>query len=130
MSKNVTKMTKFVWTEAKLKAAGAIARGEQRLEEIATSLGISRRTIERWQKHPDFQSKIDEIIQDIDLAQKGERIKIAKKVIRQKLGQENLSDKDLLDWLRYVGEEIGDYSESTVLKILWGGDDKKDGKDA
>jgi hypothetical protein len=125
MSVNSRKKTKFVWDETKLKAAELIAKGENR-QGIAKQLSISDRTLRRWAGHPDFQQKIDEIIAEIDIAQKGERIKIAKKVIRQKLNQKNLSDKDLLDWLKYVGEEIGDYSEVTTLKIIWAGDDKKD----
>lgn len=111
MAESSRKKAGFVWDEVKLKLAEAVAKGDRSLNEVLTEFKIPERTFYRWKKHPEFQQKIDEIIADIDIAQKAERIKIAKKVIRQKLEQDKdkLSSKDLLDWLKYVGEEVGDY---------------------
>jgi len=119
MSQHVSKKAVFVWDEVKQKIAEAVAKGDRPLKDILTEFKINERMFYRWKKHPDFQRKIDEIIQDIDIAQKSERIKIAKRVIRQKLEQDagNLSKKDLLDWLKYVGEELGDYSEHKDINI-------------
>ncbi len=110
-------MAKFVWDETKRKAAELQARGELQ-QSIAKELNVSDRTLRRWAEHPDFQRKVDEIISDIDIAQKAERIKIAKKVIRQKIEQDKdrLSNKDLLDWLKYIGEETGDYEPAQKIK--------------
>lgn len=72
---------------------------------------ISDRTLRRWAEHPEFQKKVDEIIADIDIAQKAEHIKIAKKVIQAKMKDvdpEKWTKKDLLEWLQYIGEEVGD----------------------
>lgn len=119
MAENGRKKTKFVWDDVKLKVAEAIAKGDRSLNEILTECGVSERTVYRWKKHPEFQRKVDEIIQDIDIAQKAERIKIAKKVIKQKLEHDKnkLSNKDILDWLKYVGEEVGDYEPKQHIKI-------------
>lgn len=117
MAKNGKKKAQFVWNETKLKAAAALAKGDKTDEGILPDLGVSKRTLSRWKKHPDFQRKVDEIIADIDIAMKSERIQIAKKVIKQKLQNESdLSSKDLLDWLKYVGEEVGDYEPTQKIK--------------
>lgn len=119
MSENRRKKTEFVWDDVKLKAAEGMARGDNR-QSLAETLNTTDRTLRRWAEHPDFQRKIDEIIQDIDIAQKSERIKIAKKVIRAKMKDEdpeNWTKKDLLEWLKYVGEETGDYEPAKKLNI-------------
>lgn len=119
MSEKVSKKAVFVWDEVKQKVAEAIAKGDRSVKDILTEFKITDRVYYTWKKHPEFQRKIDEILQDIDIAQKSERIKIAKKVIRQKLENDakDLSKKDLLDWLKYVGEEIGDFSEHKEINI-------------
>lgn len=132
MSKEVAKKTDFVWDEKKLNVAEAIAKGDRTQNQIATEFGITARTIQRWAEYPEFQRKIDEIIQDIDIAQKSERIKIAKKEIRRVLKKLDLNEdhptsRDLVALLKYVGEEIGDYTENKTLKIIWEGEKKEDG---
>jgi hypothetical protein len=119
MKETARKQKGFEWDERKQKAAEAIAKGDRSVKEILAEFKITEAMFYRWKKHPEFQRKIDEIIQDIDIAQKSERIRIAKKVIRQKMEQDahNLSKKDLLDWLKYVGEEMGDYSEHKDINI-------------
>lgn len=121
MSEISRKKTGFDWDEVRLKAAELIAKGENR-ESIAKSLGIADRTIRRWGEHPEFRRKIDEIIQDIDIAQKAERIKIAKKEIqrvrkRLELDEDHPTSRDLVALLRYVGEEIGDFEPKRKLEI-------------
>lgn len=131
MSENVTKKTGFVWDEKKIKVAGAMAKGDRTQNQIATEFGITPRTIQRWAEHPEFQRQIDEIIQDIDIAQKSERIKIAKKEIKRilkklELNEDRPTSRDLVALLKYVGEEIGDYTESKTIKLIWADEDKKD----
>lgn len=116
MSKKGQKMSAFVWNETKLKAAEGIARDENK-DGLCARLGFARRTLTRWQQHPDFQLKISAIILEIDITQKSERIKIAKAVIEKKLkdakdADSDPSSKDLLEWMKYVGSEVGDYTPS------------------
>lgn len=116
MSKKGQKMSVFVWNETKLKAAEGIARDENK-DGLCARLGFARRTLTRWQQHPDFQLKISGIILEIDITQKSERIKIAKAVIEKKLkdaedAESDPSSKDLLEWMKYVGSEVGDYTPS------------------
>ena len=121
MSGNVANLSNFVWNETRLLAAQAIARGEKR-QQAANKLGVSPRTVERWQKHPDFQLKISSMVLEIDITQKSERIKIAKGVIEDILKAANDNNelptgKDLIEWLKYVGTEMGDYAPSKKITL-------------
>jgi len=130
MTENSQKKAEFVWDDVKLKAAEGIARGDNR-QSLAISLGTSDRTVRRWAEHQEFQRKVDEIVQDIDIAQKSERIKIAKKEIKRvlkrlELNEDRPGSRDLVALLRFVGDEVGDLQEHKVLKIIW--DEKDDDK--
>lgn len=111
----------FQWDEIKEKAAEAVAKGELSQERISSDLGIGVSTLKRWMKENIFQRKIDEIIQDIDVAQKSERIKIAKKEIKRivkrlELNEDKPGSRDLVALLKYVGEETGDYEPTQKVK--------------
>lgn len=114
MSQSVRKMRKFVIDEVMLKVATAVAKGDRALSDILTEFKVNERTFYRWKKHPEYQLKIDEIIADIDIAQKAERIKIAKKEIKRVIkklesNEDKPTSRDLVALLKYVGEELGDY---------------------
>jgi len=107
MPENVRKKTFFHWNEQKIKAVESIAKGESQ-QRIAENLGLSERTLRRWSKNPEFKLKVDTIILDMETLCKEERIKIAKAAIRQILEHgmsDNVSSKDLLDWLKYARDE-------------------------
>jgi|GEM_PF-5881179 len=129
-------MAKFVMDELKLKLAEAVAKGDRPLSEVLTKLDITERTFYRWKLHPEFQRKIDEIIADIDIAQKSERIKIAKKEIKRilkrlELNEDKPGSRDLVSLLKYVGEEIGDYTEAgKTIKIIWDDPEKEEHNDS
>ena len=130
MSENSSKKAKFVIDEVKLKLAEAVAKGDRPLSEVLTEFGVTERTFYRWKKHPEFQRKIDEIIQDIDIAQKSERIKIAKKEIKRVLKRLDLNEdhptsRDLVALLRFVGDEVGDLQEHKTIRIIWDESEKE-----
>jgi hypothetical protein len=114
MSENVRKKTVFNWNETKIKAVESIAKGESQ-QHIAESLGLSERTLRRWSQNPEFKLKVDTIILDMETFTKNERMKIANAAVRQILKKgmsDNVSTKDLLDWLRYAREEC----EGTICR--------------
>lgn len=130
MTQTGSKRSQFVWDETKLKAAEAVAKGDCTQNQIVTELGVSRRTLIRWAEHPEFQTKVNEIIADIDIAQKAERIKIAKKeikrvIMRLDLNEDKPTSRDLVALLKFVAEEVGDYSEHKTIKFIW--DDTDEG---
>jgi hypothetical protein len=74
MSQNVTK---FEWNAKREEAALLVAQDRLSDEEIAKSVGVERRTLARWKLHPDFQSRVEKIIEEI-------RAKLVAKGIREK----------------------------------------------
>ncbi len=121
MSEKVRKKAVFVWDEQKLNVAEAIAKGNGSVKEILTSCGITERIYYKWKKHPEFQLRINEIIADIDISLKAERIKIAKAeikrvVARLKENEDKPGSRDLVALLKFVGEEVGDYEPVQKVK--------------
>jgi hypothetical protein len=119
MTKKGKKKARFVLDEVKLKAATALARGDKTDDQILPDLGISKRTLSRWKEHPDFQLKIAEIIADIDITMKAERIKIVKKEITRvlkklELNEDKSTSRDLVALLKFVAEET---AGEPVLRI-------------
>lgn len=98
-------MTDFQWTKNKELAAFALAEGQTR-KEAAVTANISESTIYRLLTVPEFSAEVDRLSLMIDIASKAERLRLARRVVRQKLDQEVLSDKDLLDWLKFAREEV------------------------
>lgn len=120
MSEKDRKKTDFVWDETRHKAAEGIARGENR-QLLAKSLNTTDRTLRRWVEHPEFQRKIDEIIQDIDITLKKNRLKIIKQEIKRViarlgLNQDNPTSRDLVALIKLAGEELGDYEPIQRIK--------------
>lgn len=103
-------MSDFEWTEARQKAAMTLAAGYTR-KQAAQDAGVDDRTIYRWLDVPEFSEEVDRLTLMTGIALRSERIKIAKRVVRQKAAEELKeieTTKDLLDWLKYAqGETDG-----------------------
>lgn len=94
-------MSVFQWSEKSEKAAIALANGET--QEVAADIaGVSDRTIRRWLDETEFSEEVDRLTFLTGVAQKAERLRLAKRVIKQ-LGIK--TEKDLLDWLKYMQSE-------------------------
>lgn len=97
-------MADFRWTESAEKAAIALASGETR-ERAAAIAEIGERTLYRWLQLSEFMEEVDRLTFLTGIAHKAERLRLAKRVIAN-LGTR--TDKDLLDWLKYIqGETDG-----------------------
>jgi hypothetical protein len=99
------KISGFEWNKKREIAAFSLATGETR-KEASVIAGISEKTIYNWLADPEFSAEVDRLSLMIDIASKAERLRLARRVVRQKLDQEVLSDKDLLDWLKFAREEV------------------------
>jgi transcriptional regulator with XRE-family HTH domain len=105
----------FEWNSKREKAAIMLAEGFT-IIETAQQIGVSKRTINRWNRNIEFSTEVDRLTLMTGIATKAERLKIAKKVIKQKLDRENLSREDLLSWLKYAqGETDGIKLDLTTL---------------
>ena len=57
-------MVKFWhWTKKRTRAAQLVAEDQLTDDEIASELGISRRSLACWKKHSDFASRVGEIVE-------------------------------------------------------------------
>ncbi len=108
----------FRWTRKRVQAAMSLAEG-QSINEAAKEAGISERTLYRWRHDIDFGAEVDRLSLMLGIAIKAERVRIAKRAVRQMVREELdpdtgkyisivHTDRDLLDWLKYVqGETEG-----------------------
>lgn len=81
-------------------------------------MNLSPHTIARWWRDDAFRNLVDELTVATGIAQKAERLRIAKQVVRQKMMTERWSKKDLLDWLKFAREEMSDSSPVTNVNLL------------
>ena len=81
--------------------------GGDKPEKAADIAGVSERTIYRWLENPEFKAMVDEITVKSELATVGGRLRVAYRVAQGRmLNSIPKSDKDLLDWLKYIQTEM------------------------
>lgn len=99
-------MSDFHWTPKREQAALALARGHTRAE-AAENARVAERTIYRWQNDPDFAAEVDRLSLMIGIASRAERLRIAQRVIRQKVKADGSfrTGRDLLEWLKFAQSE-------------------------
>ncbi len=98
-------MSDFKWTRKRDKAALLLADGYTQ-GEVATQVGVTRRTIERWCANEVFDCEVDRLTLMTGIAAKAERLKIAKRAIRQSVIEAGVkTKKDILDWVKYAQSE-------------------------
>ncbi len=96
----------FRWTRTREKAALALANGSTR-HEAAETAGVTERTIYKWLDTDEFAAEVDRLSLMTDIAGRAERLRIAKRVVRQRLQADGVyvTDKDLLEWLKFAQSE-------------------------
>lgn len=106
---SVLKPSVFVWTQKKSQAALSLAEGKTQAE-VGKEADVTDRTIRRWLQEPEFAAEVDRLTLMVGIASRAERLRIAKRVVRQFLHNQGyvVTDKDLLDWLKFAqGETDG-----------------------
>lgn len=81
---------KFQWTRARVKAALLCAEDDLTEEQIATSVGVNRKTLYDWRMNADFQTRVKQHIAELEAAVL--KFAIAKK--RNRVARQNA------DWMR------------------------------
>jgi hypothetical protein len=95
----------FRWTTSRTRAALALAAGKTR-KEAAEEAEVSERSVYSWLDDPDFAAEVDRLSVMTDVASRAERLRIAKRVVRQFVKDEKITtEKDLLDWLKFAQSE-------------------------
>ncbi len=106
MSKlNVVKTSVFQWTPGKAAAAMMLAEGYT-FKAVAKEIGKTERTLFRWNNDIEFSAEVDRLTLMVGISSRAERLRLAKRVIRQQdHGGILVTDKDLLDWLKFAQSE-------------------------
>lgn len=86
------------------------------IEETAEAIGAGKRTVARWKTNPEFDQEVDRLSLMVGVANRAERMKIAKRMIRKLATKQVPTHKDLLEWLKYAqGETDGVKLDLTAL---------------
>ncbi len=101
---NARTVSTFEWTPKREKAAIALANGHTQ-KESADIAEVNEKTIRRWLAEPEFIEEVDRLSLMTDIAARAERLRIAKRIIRQLQDSLVPTEKDLLDWLKYAQSE-------------------------
>jgi hypothetical protein len=104
------------WDQKKRDIAAALAEGK-RPGNVALEFGLSEGYIRRLKQNKDFMSYVDELTMTLGLATAAERVRIAKAMIEKKLEDGLASKKDVLEWMRYLGEETGHLNAQGSVNI-------------
>lgn len=115
----------FEWTKSRTKAALALAEGKTQAE-AGSDADVSDRTIRTWLQHPEFSAEVDRLSLMTGIASRAERLRLAKRAIRQKTDNAGklTTDKDLLDWLKFAQSETdGIKLDIAKLAAALGADD-------
>ena len=97
-------MAKFKWTKKKSAVAILLADGFT-IAETSNKTGVPTRTIDYWKSNIEFQTEVDRLSLMVGMANKGERLRLAKKIIRQFAEKQHPTQKDLLEWVKYAQSE-------------------------
>jgi hypothetical protein len=97
--------TQFHWSSKRHKAALALAEGQSQ-QAVAEATGVCRKTICNWLCVTAFAAEVDRLSCMIDVSSRAERLRMAMRVVKAKT-KDGIpqSDKDVLDWLKYVQSE-------------------------
>jgi hypothetical protein len=91
----------FKWTKKRSEAAIMLSLGHT-VEETAAKVKVAERTLYNWKGEDEFAEEVDRLSLMTDIAGRAERLRIAKRMIRN-MGYN--SKKDLLEWLKYAQSE-------------------------
>lgn len=96
----------FRWTKKREKVATALAQGYT-VAEAAEQAKVTERTVYYWRNNLEFQTEVDRLSLMTGIAARGERLRIAMRVIRQKTREDGRlrTGRDLLDWLKFAQSE-------------------------
>ena len=98
--------TQFHWSSKRAKAALALAEGQSQ-QAVAEATGVCRKTICNWLCVAEFVEEVDRLSCMIDISSRAERLRMAMRVVRQKVRADGTveTDRDVLDWLKFAQSE-------------------------
>lgn len=104
-SEKFPEVSPWTWNEQRSQAAIKLASGYT-WQATADEVGVDKRTITNWMQRPEFAAEVDRLSLMVDVASRAERLRIAMRAVRQRVGEEEIkTDKDILDWLKFAQSE-------------------------
>ena len=98
-------MSQFQWTPKRSAVAVLLADGLTQTA-AAAQVHVTRETVSRWMADDDFAIEVDRLTLMMGIAGRAERLRIAKRLVKQRVREDGVvSDKDLLDWLKFAQSE-------------------------
>lgn len=97
-------MAGFEWNRKRSDAALALSFGKTN-REVAEEVKVNERSIYRWLNEPEFAAEVDRLTLMTGIAGKAERLRIAKRMIKDMIAKDKPTEKDLLDWIKYAQSE-------------------------
>ena len=85
--------TQFHWSSKRQKAALALAEGQSQ-QAVAEAIGVCRKTICNWLCVTEFLAEVDRLSCMIDVASRAERLRIAMRVVRQKVSADGTPETE------------------------------------
>ena len=108
-------MSPFKWNDKRSQAAVMLADGYT-IDEVAEAIGVNSRSVDRWKADIEFSQEVDRLGLMVGIANKAERLKIARRMICNLAKKQVPTHKDLLEWLKYAqGETDGIRLDLTPL---------------
>ena len=95
------KMSLYRWTPKKEKAAIMLSSGDT-INEVAASVGVSEKTIDRWKRDIEFSQEVDRLSLMVGVANRAERLRMAKRIVKKLAEKQNPTHQDLLEWLKIL----------------------------
>lgn len=126
MGRPKAEITSFKWTPTRKFVAEGLAEGQTQ-QAIAAEANISDRTIRLWLAEVEFAAEVDRLSLMTGISSRAERLRIAKRVIRQKVDDKTgiETEKDILEWLKFAqGETDGIKLDLTKIAAAVGGTDE------
>lgn len=111
---------RFRWNKQRRQAAELLAEGFA-LKEVWEKIGVDERTLRRWRADNTFSDEVDRMTLAAGIASSAERLRIIKRVVRQRVDENTgvvITKKDVLDWLKLAHDETTDTGASLTLNIV------------
>ena len=108
----------FHWSPKRSEAAIELAQGKTRAA-VALLVGVNERTIFKWMACPQFSAEVDRLSLMIGIASRAERLRIASRVIREKIRGDLVdTEKDVLEWLKFAQSETDGINLNLAASFL------------
>lgn len=113
--KPVTNSNVFIWTGQRKKAALLISEGTKNYEDIASEVGVHRKTFWEWRQHPIFQAEVSRLTLANEKATKEGLLRIAYRAIEEKIDSVAGDRSTVLEWSKFIADIQGHTKQKIEL---------------